>query len=748
MGVVLIKLLNMSISAGWMILVVIVLRVLLRKAPKWSYCLLWALVALRLIIPFTIESTWSLIPSNETITLKSFSEDMQQGRLSPDTISVPVGTEDKDLQSRVIRRNVPVIDSGIPQVNQAVNEVINQTYASTLDTEESSLDTIILTAGIVWISGVTLMLSYALFNFIRLKRIVRESVTLQGIVRVCDSVKSSFVFGIIRPYIYLPSTLSEEQQGPVIAHEMAHLSRRDHIWKLLGWFLLSVYWFNPLIWLAYSLLCRDIEMACDEKVIKDMKPEEKKNYSIALLEHNESGKTMMTYPLAFGEVGVRTRIKNVLTYKKPALWIIIITILACGTVAICFLTNPVKENDEDTQPRDAQSGDAQPSSMGEASPTVTPVSEYPKTLYDGVANGHLNNEELSFDLSEYPELHFLIRSWQVTVTNDAGETVLAFGSPIYSVFAEDISGDGYPEVCITSTTQGLSSAFIIVYNPVQNEIYQLIRKSETEFDFVLFMQNDKLQVIKSDNKREKFTLGTLAYQEDINGSGSLWIKDEAECPANILNPLVSGTKGTHAQDVYTTDGPDDIISDDAIWARYEERNAQASYGYMVVDDYIIVVQDAEARTARLVKMRNVSDIVNIPDEVAGYRIIAVGESRDQENTEYYQTVFEQGYELFLPGERERIKEINVPAGIEIVEWGVFDGRRHTGLRNLQRLVFSSDCEVRDLNSVVVHSMNNKEIGYGMNPAVWIVVPKGSKLESVLLSETGYTVITVDTRSGN
>lgn len=318
MDVIFLELLNRSIAAGWLILAVMILRLLFKKAPRWMSCLLWGLVAVRLICPFSVESIFSLIPSAEII--------------SQDTVSYSPN---------------PAIDSGIPAVNNAVNPLISQSLTPSVGDSVNPLQVWMFGVSCLWAAGLFVMLGYALFSFLRLHRQVQEAVPLRENIWIGDTVASPFILGIIRPRIYLPSHMDAPQTEYVLAHEQAHLKRRDHWWKPLGYLLLSLYWFHPLCWAAYILLCRDIELACDEKVIRHMNLEEKKSYSRTLLSLSLQRKQILACPLAFGEVGVKERVKTVLHYKKPAFWVLVIAVAACIIAAVCFLTNPPS-----TAPRD------------------------------------------------------------------------------------------------------------------------------------------------------------------------------------------------------------------------------------------------------------------------------------------------------------------------------------------------------------------------------------------------------------
>jgi len=314
---VFLHLFNMSITAGWLVLAVVVLRLLLKKAPKWLTCLLWVLVAVRLVCPFSIESVLSLIPSAETVP--------------PDTFFY----------------ETPVIDSGVPVVDSVINPVLSGSLAPTPMNSVNPTQVLTFIAALVWVAGMVAMAIYALVSTLRLRYKVRESVHLERNIRQCDHIATPFILGVFRPRIYLPSSLDGAAMVSVVAHEEAHLKRRDHWWKPLGFLLLTVYWFNPLLWVAYILLCRDIEAACDEKVVRDMDAHQRKAYSEALLSCSAPRRLVSACPLAFGETGVKARIKSVLHYKKPAFWIVIVAAVAVIVAAVCLLTNPKTEMPED-----------------------------------------------------------------------------------------------------------------------------------------------------------------------------------------------------------------------------------------------------------------------------------------------------------------------------------------------------------------------------------------------------------------
>ena len=316
MAAVFLKLLNLSISASWLVLAVLVLRLISKRSPKWVNVLLWGIVALRLVLPFSIESALSLIPSAETV--------------SPAVVQFDPA---------------PTITSGVNIIDNAVNPSLSEHFAAAPTMSVNPLYVWTYLAGWVWLIGLGAMLLYALVSYLRLRRRVSVSLHIQDNIYLCDAISSPFILGVVKPRIYLPSGLDEVQQQNVLSHERAHLARRDHWWKPLGFALLAVYWFNPVLWLAYTLLCRDIELACDERVIRTMDESAVKTYSTVLLACSMPRKAVITCPLAFGEVGVKERVKNALHYKKPAFWVVAASVAVCVVVAVCFLTNPPTDTD-------------------------------------------------------------------------------------------------------------------------------------------------------------------------------------------------------------------------------------------------------------------------------------------------------------------------------------------------------------------------------------------------------------------
>lgn len=312
-----VKLLNMSVSASGFILIAVLLRALLKRSPKWIHCLLWGLVAVRLVCPLSFESSFSLAPRADFVETK-LGVQREDGRYMNSATDV----------SKVL--------------NDDLDNAQNKNLANKGNADrQGDWKKISWT----WFVGAVLLLSYAAISYLRFRKKVQASVRLRDGIYVCDNIRTPFILGVIRPGIYLPSDMDEVQTDNVIAHERAHLSRLDQVWKPLGYCLLAVYWFNPLCWLAYVLFCRDMELACDEKVIRDMDVEDKKVYSRVLLSFSDPSHRIAAGPLAFGEIGVKKRIQSVLNYRKPAFWMVGLAILALVVTSLCFLTNPKAAND-------------------------------------------------------------------------------------------------------------------------------------------------------------------------------------------------------------------------------------------------------------------------------------------------------------------------------------------------------------------------------------------------------------------
>ena len=532
------KIINMSISASWLILAVLILRLVLKKAPKWVNVLLWGIVAVRLICPLSFESALSLIPSSETIPL--------------------------DIEMAV----KPTIDSGVPAINSVVNPVLSSfAPPQHVLTSANPLQIWIPILNIIWLIGVGALLLYTAVSYWRLCRKVDTAVRYKGNIFQSENVSSPFVLGIIKPRIYLPFNMNGQDLEHVVAHEQAHIRRKDHWWKPLGFFLLTIHWFNPLIWWAYVLLCRDIELACDEKVIKGLSNEQRADYTQALVACSVNRRMIAACPLAFGEVGVKERVKSVMNYKKPAFWVIIIAVNVCVGVAICFLTNPKQDrytlrivvpagsqeefvytDEEVSTVRNSikiWSGDG----LGDTEVLLFPVNKTAETGYtatylthgmpvefdaekdtwfkigvnmqnptnediivyvevenvevrivdeinsvikwfDYTENPSAMDDESTINLPIYPDVTFSYNQAQIIASKnfDTSEltdhTILITGMPIWNAYFTDLTGDDYPEICATYTFgSGIIDSRIIIYDYAKGASYELSDRGY--FDFTL-----------------------------------------------------------------------------------------------------------------------------------------------------------------------------------------------------------------------------------------------------------------------
>ena len=539
------KIVNMSISAGWLVLAVLALRLVLKKAPKWVYVLLWGIVAVRLICPFSIESALSLIPSAETI--------------SPEIMMDPT----------------PAVTTGIPALNSALNPVITDSFAPHPGDSANPLQIWIPATSVIWGVGVATMLAYALISYVRLKKRVSTAFPIGKNIRQSEYIDSPFVLGLFRPVIYLPFRLDSADMESVIAHELTHIRRKDHWWKPLGYTLLAVHWFNPLMWVAYILLCRDIELACDEKVISELDSESRADYTQALVACAVNRRAIAACPLAFGEVGVKERVKSIMNYRKPAFWVIVLALILCAILAASMLTDPIPENTpadifstlelEDVQwaqmtvwntpagehimldkaqieelvailksldekefkEKQGVHGVSVMVNCGEQEILIQTAdddvffsfdAETAKTLGD--INWSIRSEDLAawiegiaypgaddaiqwvdlvnpeaiweigtreITIPDFPEVTFRWTADEIT----ANEKVLIQGMPVWNVFFADLSGDGKPEICANvSFGSGMIDTHVVVYDYVNGQEYTLWDRGI--FDYSLRLENGVL----------------------------------------------------------------------------------------------------------------------------------------------------------------------------------------------------------------------------------------------------------------
>lgn len=331
------ELFNMSLTASYLVVVVCLVRFLLRKAPKWIRMILWGMVGIRLLLPIRLESVFSLVPR----------------------IMTSQTTDTTGQLNEVVNQTAGGVVQGMPEPEAGAGFVSSVTGVMLQTSPEIPWTGILLA---VWAAGAFLMLAYCAFSYMRLSLHMREAVKCNGegaAVYQSEKVDSPFVLGIVSPRIYIPFSMKGEERQCVIAHEKAHISRKDHLIKPFAFLLLALHWFNPFIWIAYILLCRDIELACDEKAIRVLGEVQKKVYSQALLKCSVSRRSIAVCPVAFGETGVKERIKNVLHYKKPAFWIVIVSLLLCAVVAVCFLTNPRQEGEREVVSEVTNEGEGQ-----------------------------------------------------------------------------------------------------------------------------------------------------------------------------------------------------------------------------------------------------------------------------------------------------------------------------------------------------------------------------------------------------
>ena len=527
------KIVNMSISASWLVVAVLILRLVLKKAPKWVNVLLWGIVAVRLICPFSFESALSLIPSAETFPEK--------------IISGP----SFDVQT------------GITPIDNRINDYLGDRYFEGVTVPTNNGNNVMTILTIVWIIGILLLATYTVISYWRLNREIDTAVRYKDNIFQSENVSSPFVLGIINPRIYLPFSMNEQDMEHVVAHEQAHIRRKDHWWKPLGFLLLTIHWFNPLMWLAYVLLCRDIELACDEKVIKGLGNEQRADYTQALVACSVNRRMIAACPLAFGEVGVKERVKSVMNYKKPAFWVIILAVIACVIVAVCFLTNPKQDSytlrivvpagsqeefvytdEEVSTVRNSikiWSGDG----LGDTEVLLFPVNKTTETGYTATYLTHgmpvefdaekdtwfkigvnvqnptnediivyvevenvevrivdeinsviewfdylENPDEMKWDgsleisLTEFPDVTFRWTSGEMLAVKGSKSTSLYTGMPIWNAYFCDLTGDGLPELCSSiSWGSGMIDNRVIIYDYANGVSYELSDRGY--FDFTL-----------------------------------------------------------------------------------------------------------------------------------------------------------------------------------------------------------------------------------------------------------------------
>ena len=569
------KIINMSISASWLILAVLILRLVLKKAPKWVNVLLWGIVAVRLICPFSFESALSLIPSAETFPEK--------------VISGP----SFDIQT------------GISPVDNRINDYLGDRYFEGVTVPANNGNNIMTILTIVWIIGILLLVAYTIISYRRLHREIDTAVHYKDNIFQSENVSSPFVLGIINPRIYLPFSMNEQDLEHVVAHEQAHIRRKDHWWKPLGFLLLTIYWFNPLMWLAYVLLCRDIELACDEKVIKKLGNEQRADYTQALVACSVNRRMIAACPLAFGEVGVKERVKSVMNYKKPAFWIVVLAVMSCVVVAACFLTNPKQDSftirivvpagsteeivyqedfaysDEEISPLGNKITISSGEGLGDTEVVLKPIQVKEENAYeptyltpgmpvemdvekgawfkvgvnvqnptdediivyvevegvevrisdeinsviewfDYTENPSAMDDESTIKLPIYPDVTFSYNQTQIIASKPfdtselTSQTILIAGMPIWNAYFTDLTGDGFPEICATYTWgSGIIDSRIVVCDYVNGASYELSDRGNFDFTLRQDEQDGRLYVDKTKyNSNELVETGRLVFKNN------------------------------------------------------------------------------------------------------------------------------------------------------------------------------------------------------------------------------------------
>ena len=440
------QIVNISYRVSFLILAVFILRLLLKKAPKWISVALWGIVAVRLLLPFSLESIFSVMPGTDLVT--------------PEILLDPA----------------PTIQSGIPAVNEVINPIIQNSFAPTPGASMNPLQLWLPLAAVIWLAGFAAMALYTLISYWRLRKLISDGRQVNGKVFRSQNVPSPFILGFFRPRIYLPEGILEADEAFVIAHEEAHLRRKDHWWKPIGFLLLSLHWFNPLVWLGYILLCRDIELACDEKVIKALGDTAKADYSQALLNCSVSRKRIAACPLAFGEVGVKQRIKSVLNYKKPAFWILAVAIILSIAAAVCFLTDPVREGPAPTDP----STETVPSTGAPTEPTLGDTI----TLFDEETDW---STSVGSQVPGMTEITVQVDRYTAVINHaDGTSTTLFSGTPIMNACFCDLNGDGVSELCASIYFgSGMVDARILAYDFANGKLYELENRGDHDYQLTI-----------------------------------------------------------------------------------------------------------------------------------------------------------------------------------------------------------------------------------------------------------------------
>ena len=414
-----VALLNRALSASYLILAVLLLRLILRKTPKNLLLWLWALVGLRLVLPDAPVSPLSLVP---------------QGQIIPSDIALSPA---------------PVIPSQIAPIDPTVNPALAQNAAPIPAPSANPMQVALTVAAILWAVGAVALVLYAAFSYGRIWRRVQASIPLGDRQYLCDGIPTAFLLGLFRPRIYLPSDMAEENRAYVLRHELAHLRHGDQLWKPLGFAMVCLYWFHPLVWLSYWLFCRDLEMACDERVIAQLGEGEKKAYSYALLACSAQRQGLHLSPLAFGESSVRSRIRNVLRFRKAGVWMILLVLVLGAAATVFFLTDPSQPPEETMPPETIQTEPAettQPETLPTEAPTepTVPTEPIPEDL---TFRPHQKDKAYPYQFEDLQmDVTNVLAVAQTTATDANGETyqqTYLLTKPAPRLKMGDLQADGW-----------------------------------------------------------------------------------------------------------------------------------------------------------------------------------------------------------------------------------------------------------------------------------------------------------------
>lgn len=452
-----ISVLNMSLTGSAVIIVICLIRVLLRKFPKNISYVLWIVAGYRLIVPFTIQSIFSLLPFQATI------------------IPADIG-----LQA------VPSIESGFTVIDHAVNANLPAAmpYASI-----NPMQVWIAAGSIIWLLGMASMFIYSFTSIILLKRKLCSAIWLEDNIYLVPDLKTPFVMGFLKPKIYLPDYLPDEKRQYIVLHEQMHIQRHDPMIKMIAYFILCLHWFNPFVWIAFILMSEDMEMSCDNLVIKKLGENMKKTYSLSLVQVAAEHRILNGSPLAFGEGSMKKRVKNVLHSKILPQWMRIGAWLLAGTVIVGCAMNRVNVGT-------VSNGDYQPQVWLDFYDTK----EFP------------SNDIAGRTFPEFPGVEFYWTPARLVSKDATKEQELILGMPIWNIYMADLTGDGFPELCATvSMGSGFIDERIVVYDYKTSKQYELTDRGY--YDYVLFLDSEQLmvkQIAHTDAARTVLATGVLA----------------------------------------------------------------------------------------------------------------------------------------------------------------------------------------------------------------------------------------------